>query len=69
MGPVFRLTSFQTPALLTYVADADSKKTDTVMIDIEHRVNDYIRDGGDLSVFQELRTVQQKEQHYAELQR
>ena len=39
------------------------------MIDIEHRVNDYIRNGGDLPVFQELRTVQQEEQHYAELQR
>ena len=60
---------FQTPALLTYVADAVSKKTDAVMIDIEHRVNDYIRNGGDLPVFQELRTVQQEEQHYAELQR
>ena len=61
--------TFQTPALLTYVADAVSKKTDAVMIDIEHRVNDYIRNGGDLPVFQELRTVQQEEQHYAELQR
>ena len=59
----------QTPALLTYVADALSKKTDAVMIDIEHRVNDYIRNSGDLPVFQELRTVQQEEQHYAELQR
>ena len=39
------------------------------MIDIEHRVNDYIRNSGDLPVFQELRTVQQEEQHYAELQR
>ena len=61
--------TFQSPALLTYVADAVSKKTDAVMIDIEHRVNDYIRNGGDLPVFQELRTVQQEEQHYAELQR
>ena len=61
--------TLQTPALLTYVADAVSKKTDAVMIDIEHRVNDYIRNGGDLPVFQELRTVQQEEQHYAELQR
>ena len=61
--------TFQSPALLTYVADAVSKKTDAVIIDIEHRVNDYIRNGGDLPVFQELRTVQQEEQHYAELQR
>ncbi len=61
--------TFQSPALLTYVADAVSKKTDAVMIDIEHRVNDYIRNGGDLPAFQELRTVQQEEQHYAELQR
>ena len=61
--------TFQSPALLTYVADAVSKKTDAVMIDIEHRVNDYIRNSGDLPVFQELRTVQQEEQHYAELQR
>ena len=61
--------TFQTPALLTYVADAVSKKTDAVMIDIEHRVNDFIRNGGDLPVFQELRTVQQEEQRYAELQR
>ena len=61
--------TFQAPALLTYVADAVSKKTDAVMIDIEHRVNDYIRNGGDLPVFQELRTVQQEEQRYAELQR
>ena len=61
--------TFQSPALLTYVADAVSKKTDAVMIDIEHRVNDYIRNGGDLPVFQELRTVQQEEQHYAELER
>ena len=61
--------TFQSPALLTYVADAVSKKTDAVMIDIEHRVNDYIRNGGDLPVFQELRTVQQEEEHYAELQR
>ena len=60
---------FQTPALLTYVADAVSKKTDAVMIDIEHRVNDYIRNGGDLPVFQELRTVQQEEQRNAELER
>ena len=58
--------TFQTPALLTYVADAVSKKTDAVMIDIEHRVNDYIRNGGDLPVFQELRTVQQEEQRYAD---
>ena len=61
--------TFQTPALLTYVADAVSKKTDAVMIDIEHRVNDYIRNGGDLPVFQELRTIQQEEQRYEELQR
>ena len=61
--------TFQAPALLTYVADAVSKKTDAVMIDIEHRVNDYIRNGGDLPVFQELRTIQQEEQRYAELQR
>ena len=61
--------TFQAPALLTYVADAVSKQTDAVMIDIQHRVNDYIRNGGDLPVFQELRTVQQEEQHYAELQR
>ena len=61
--------TFQSPALLTYVADAVSKKTDAVMIDIEHRVNDYIRNSGDLPVFQDLRTVQQEEQHYAELQR
>ena len=61
--------TFQSPALLTYVADAVSKKTDAVMIDIEHRVNDYIRNSGDLPVFQELRTVQQEEQRYAELQR
>ena len=45
------------------------KKTDAVVIDIQHRVNDYIRNGGDLPVFQELRTIQQEEQQYAELQR
>ena len=61
--------TFQAPALLTYVADAVSKKTDAVVIDIQHRVNDYIRNGGDLPVFQELRTIQQEEQQYAELQR
>ena len=61
--------TFQAPALLTYVADAVSKKTDAVMIDIEHRVNDYIRNGGDLPVFQELRTIQQEEQRNAELER